>query len=239
MEGLQGIALGFALKDPTLLARAVRNLADPDSTVDLRVLERELGTLLGEFGDAGGMSPEVMRQVLAVMDRHDLEAPGQMVLLSRTLLTLEGTLRGLDPSFELAREAERIVGLEHGMVPDEIEELAKREVIRALPALRTMPDHMETLANQLRSGRLTVRTERYNTGDRKVVDQWVSRALLAVTGGIGAMAAAILLAAAALTRDSDIRLALWVLGFTGIMLGAVLLMRSAAVSLRRLPLRDD
>ena len=50
-----------------------------------------------------------MRELLAMMERHGLEPPGSMVLLSRTLLTLEGTLKVLDPGFELAPEAERIV----------------------------------------------------------------------------------------------------------------------------------
>ena len=237
LEGLQGIVLGFTMRDPNIMARAVRHLADGERSVDLRVLERELGTLLGELGDAGGLSPEVMRQVLAVMDRHDLQPPGQMVLLSRTLLTLEGTLRGLDPGFELRTQAEELVRAQHALGAEDLRELGQRELIRALPSLRTLPDHAETLANQLRAGRLTVRTERFATHDRAVVDQWLNRALVAVAGSFGSVASGIVLAAGALAHDHGVRLALWVLGFSGLALSGVLVMRTVAQSLRGLPAR--
>lgn len=42
--------------------------------------------------------------MLDVMQRHGLEVPEAMTV-SRALLTLEGTLRTIDPSFNLAHEA--------------------------------------------------------------------------------------------------------------------------------------
>jgi ubiquinone biosynthesis protein len=239
LEGLQGIALGFAMSDPTLLARAVRHLADDDSSTDLRALERDVGVLLGEVGAEGGLGPAVMRELLALMERHGLEPPGSMVLLSRTMLTLEGTLKVLDRGFELAPEAERIVARDQSPISGDPQELIQHELLRALPALRTMPDHAETLANQLRAGRLAVRTERYAGGDRAVVEQWVNRLLVLVAGGLGAITSAILLAAGSLARDHDVRTALWVLGFSGLTLAAALLMRTVAQSLHGLPVRSD
>jgi ubiquinone biosynthesis protein len=239
LEGLQGIALGFAMSDPTVLARAVRHLADDDRSTDLRALERDVGVLLGEVGEEGGLGPAVMRELLALMERHGLEPPGSMVLLSRTMLTLEGTLKVLDPGFELAPEAERIVAGDRSAVSGDPEALIQHELLRALPALRTMPDHAETLANQLRAGRLSVRTERYAGGDRAVVEQWVNRLLVLAAGGLGAITSAILLAAGSLARDHDVRTALWVLGFSGLTLAAALLMRTVAQSLHGLPVRSD
>jgi ubiquinone biosynthesis protein len=239
LEGLQGIALGFALTDPTVLARAVRHLADDDRSTDLRALERDVGILLGEVGEEGGLGPAVMRELLALMERHGLEPPGSMVLLSRTMLTLEGTLKVLDPGFELAPEAERIVAGDRSAVSGDPQALVQHELLRALPALRTMPDHLETLANQLRGGRLSVRTERYADHDRAVVEEWVNRLLVLAVGGLGAITSAILLAAGSLARDHDVRTALWVLGFSGLTLAAALLMRTVAQSLHGLPVRSD
>jgi ubiquinone biosynthesis protein len=225
------------MKDPSILARSVRHLADDERSVDLRVLERELGTLLGEVGAAGGFSPEVMRQILAVMDRHDLPPPGQMVLLSRTLLTLEGTLRGLDSRFQLSTEAEELVREEHAVGAQDLRGLVERELTRVLPSLRTLPDHAETLANQLRAGRLTVRTERFATQDRAVVEQWLNRALVAVAGAFGSVASGLVLVAGALDHHHGTRLAMLVLGFSGLALSGVLVMRTVAQSLRGLPAR--
>jgi ubiquinone biosynthesis protein len=238
LEALQGIALGFTMRDASIVARAVRHLTGED-IVDLRPLERDLAALLGEVGATGGLSPAVMSGVLDAMERHDLKPPGSMVLLGRTLLTLEGTLRVIDPTFELASEANELIA---GPSRDEFadpEEVIRREVLHALPALRTLPDHAETLAGQLRAGRLSVRTEHYAGGDRKVVDEWVNRVLVAAVGGVGSLTAGVLLVAGSLADDAAVRDTLWSLGFTGLTFGLVLLMRSAAQSLRRLPLRSD
>jgi ubiquinone biosynthesis protein len=238
LEGLQGIALGFTLRDPSLLARAVRGLTGEDIT-DLRPLERDLARLLGEVGAEGGMSPAVLNGVLDTMEGHGLKPPGSMVLLGRTLLTLEGTLRVVDPSFDLAPAASQLLAGERREDLADPEELIRREVVRALPALRSLPDHAETLAGQLRAGRLTVRTERYAGGDRHVVDEWVHRTLVAAVGGVGAVASATLLVAGSLNGTGTVRDVLLGIGFAGITFALVLLLRSAAQSLRRLPVRTD
>ena len=68
-------------------------------------------------------------------------------------------------------QSRQIVSTDHREAFGTPEELLKREAIRALPSLRTLPDHAETLANQLRSGRMTVRTEHFSGGDYKAVDR--------------------------------------------------------------------
>jgi ubiquinone biosynthesis protein len=238
LEGLQGIALGFTVRDPSMVARAARHLTG-DDVLDLRPLERDLSTLLGEVGADGGLSPAVMTGVLDAMQRHDLTPPGSMVLLGRTLLTLEGTLRVIDPSFELAKTASSLLKGESRDELTDPQELIKHELMHALPALRTLPEHAETILSQVRAGRLTVRTERYSGSDRNVVDQWVDRVLVAAIGGVGAVASAVLLVAGSLTSREGVRDTLWFLGFSGLTFAIVLLMRSAAQSIRRLPLRRE
>jgi len=238
LEGLQGIAFGFTVRDPSMVARAARHLTGGD-VLDLRPLERDLAHLLGEVGADGGLSPAVMTGVLDAMQRHDLTPPGSMVLLGRTLLTLEGTLRVIDPSFELAKTASSLL---RGESRDELadpQELIQRELMHALPALRTLPEHAETIAAQVRAGRLTVRTEHYSGSDRNVVDQWVDRVLVAAIGAVGAVASSVLLVAGSLTSRAGVRDTLWFLGFSGLTFAIVLLMRSAAQAIRRLPVRRD
>jgi ubiquinone biosynthesis protein len=238
LEGLQGIAFGFTLRDPSILARSVRLLTGEEVT-DLRPLERDLARLLGEVGAVGGMSPAVLNGVLDTMEKHGLKPPGSMVLLGRTLLTLEGTLRVIDPAFELAPAASELLAGERRDELADPEEVIRREIIRALPALRSLPDHAETLAGQLRTGRLTVRTERYAGGDRRVVDEWVHRLLIAAVAGLGAIASGVLLVAGSLNTIDGVRYTLLGIGFAGLTFALVLLMRTTAQSLRHLPVRSD
>jgi ubiquinone biosynthesis protein len=228
-EALQGFAIGFSLRDASAIARAVRHLVGDDQ-LDLRLLERDLQVVLGEV-EGGGLGPAAMAGVMDVMEHHGLRPPSSMLLLSRTLLTLEGTLKTLDPGFHLPSEAERLVGREHHDTLGTPEEIVRREVVRMLPALRTLPEHAETLATQLRAGRLVVRTERYAGSDRAVVEEWVSRALLVTASGFGAITSGAVLVAGSLARNTVVRDAMWTLGFSGLTGAAVMLMRTVAQAL--------
>ncbi len=226
---LQGFAIGFSLRDASVVARAVRHLVGDDQ-LDLRLLERDLAVLLGEV-DGGGFSPAVMGGVMEVMDHHGLRPPRSMLLLSRTLLTLEGTLTTIDSGFELASEAERLVGIDQPGDRDSPEEILRRELVRMLPALRTLPEHAEALATQLRSGRLAIRTERYTGPDRPVVEGWLNRVLVLTASAAGALTSGALLVAGSLSPVKGVRDALWTLGFSGLTGTAILLMRTVAQAL--------
>ncbi len=228
-EALQGIALGFSINDSSILARSVRYLVGHDE-FDLRQLERDLSILLGEV-QAGGLSPAALAGMVDVMERHGLRPPRQMLLLSRTLITLEGTLKTIDPTFELSTEASALVADEQEEMIGAPAELIRKELTRALPALRTLPEYAEALSSQLRAGRLVVRTERYAGGDRNVVNGWLNRALVAFSGAAGAVSSGIVLVAGSLSPDPGVRDSLWVLGFIGLTGATVLLMRTIAQSL--------
>ena len=80
-----------------------------------------------------------------------------MSTLSRAMLTLEGTLRIIDPAFDIAREVT-------GLMPDfadqkqaAVQQQLQRELMRALPSLRTLPGHVEAIASQMRTGHLSIR----------------------------------------------------------------------------------
>jgi ubiquinone biosynthesis protein len=236
-EALQGLALGMSLRDASILARSVRHLVGDDE-MDMRQMERDLSILLGEI-EVGGMSPVAMLGVIDVMERHGLRPPRSMLLLSRTLVTLEGTLRTLDPAFNLPTEAQELVKAEQGEDFDNLEELLKKEVIHLLPALRTLPEHAEALATQLRAGRMTVRTERYAGGDRAVVENWLNRIFVLAAGGLGALAAGTVLVAGSLTTVVGVRDALWTLGFGGLTGSAILLFRTVAQALHAQATRQD
>ena len=161
------------------------------------------------------------------------------MLLSRTLLTLEGTLRVIDPDFHLPTQAAELMATDP--LGDRLNprELLQRELVRSLPALRTLPEHAEALAGQLRGGRLVVRSERYGGGDRVVVDAWVDRFLVAAMGGVGALTSATVLLAGSLAPDRDVRTGLWVLGISGLTATTVLLLRTVAQGLHRQSVQGD
>lgn len=147
------------------------------------------------------------------------------------MLTLEGTLNTIQPGFELASEAEQLVGLDQQQELGGAEGMLRKELMRALPALRTLPEHAEALATQLRSGRLVPRTERYAGSDRAVVEDWLNRGLVATAAAAGALTSGVILVAGSLSTVTGVRDALWTLGFSGLTGSSVLLMRTVAQAL--------
>jgi ubiquinone biosynthesis protein len=230
-RALQDIAIGMSAGEPSVVARAVRHLAGADATADLQVLESDIGQLMVET--SGGFDPAVIGQVVAVMTRHGMRVPPSMTSLSRALLTLDGTLKVIDPRFELAVEATAAADALRGPDGAEAGDLVQQELQRALPALRTLPGHLDELATQLRSGRLSVRVERFADRDERVVSAWIDRVLVGLFGCIGLVASGLLLVAAELATTRDIRLALQAIGFIGVVFSSVLFMRSVAQVLRR------
>jgi ubiquinone biosynthesis protein len=239
LDGLRGMALGVATGDPGMVARAARDMSGDEVLVDLRSLENDIGAQLAQLDGGRGIDPRLITAVLRVMDRHGMRAPASITLLARALITLEGTLKMLSPGFDFGRASVALVGAEGQEMFGTPQEMLQREVLRAMPSLRTLPDHAETLANQLRAGRMTVRTEHYSGPDGVIVDAWVDRFVLTIIGGAGAVASAVLLFAAAATDNDKVRVTLWILGFAGMGFATILLMRAAARALRRHPGRID
>ncbi len=236
LEGMQTLALGIGMKDPMLLARAVRRMAgDEGDAADPRSLEYDLGAILTDQLRAGGFDPGSLQSVLQVMQRHGMRIPASLTLLSRALITLEGTLRAVDPQFDLAVETTQV--LESGSQATDITGLRERlhkEVVRALPSLRALPEHAEEIGLQLRTGRLGVRVERYAGRDEEVVDTWIDRITFAALGAVGLVSSAVLLLAGSLTSDNDdIAIVLRSVGFLGLAIAVTMQMRTVAQLLRR------
>jgi ubiquinone biosynthesis protein len=234
LEALQEMAIGFQLNDPVVLARATNHLAGGDEAGDSRALEADIGLVLTEGLGTGSFDPQAMSMMLEVMQRHGLEVPGAMTVLSRALLTLEGTLRTIDPTFNLAHEATALLPELAGQQSDVLQQQLEKEVVRALPSLRTLPAHAEAIAAQLRRGSLSMRIERFSGNDRAAMDEWVDRVVFAAVGLIGLVGSALLLVAAALVdTDDDFATALQVIGFAGIIVTSVIQMRVVAQIFRR------
>jgi ubiquinone biosynthesis protein len=236
-RALEEIAVGLGVSDPAIVARAVRRLAGAEATADLPALESDIGQLMTKT--SGGIDPAVISDVLGVMTRHGLSVPASMISLSRALLTLDGTLRVIDPQFDLASETATRAADLGPTEPDELADLLGQEVRRSLPVLRNLPEHIDEIATQLRFGRARIHVERFSGDDRRVVSTWLDRALLTLLACFGLLGSSLLLVAAGLVGRGDTRTTLQALGFIGLVVSAILAMRVVARILRRERLGAD
>ena len=239
LEGLQLLAGGFMSRDAAMMARAVRRMVGTQGTrLDIAAVETDMAGILSHFGAGAGFDPSVLSEVALSLTRYGVAAPAALTVLARAALTLEGTLGVMDPGFAMGQRARPLIqSLAQDQIPDDPQQFLMNELQHAAPSLRTMPGLAEDLALQARAGRLTLRSERYATGDRVVVDGWIDRILEVVIGVVGLVTSVLLLAAGVIAEGSQVSVYLYGLGFAGLFVTTVMLLRALAQIQKRGQLR--
>lgn len=234
LRALQLVGLGMATADTSMIARGLREMAGAAGPgVDLMTLESEISRLLSEQLSGAGFDPRALQDLLTVMERQGMPVPPAFTLIARAVVTLEGTLRGIDPGFNLAASATEqfTSGLQDG--GGDPASVAQRELLRALPSLRTLPGLAEDIALQLRSGLVRVDVETFSAARRAAVTAWVDQVLFAAIGGVGLLVSVLLLVGAGLADPHPGTTALFAIGWIGLVLATVMLLRVVAQIVRR------
>lgn len=237
MDALRLMGAGLMTREPALLARALRVLAGSAADgLDPQALEAEISVVLSERLRAGGFDPKGLQEIIDVMRRHDLPVPATFTVLARALLTLEGTLRTLDPGLDTAAAASKQLGTAMKSQGD-MRAVAQAEFLRALPSLRALPALVEDIGLQARSGRLRLELDPVAGRTQGQVTRWIDQVMFTVVAGLGLVASSVLLVGAAIAADptqDNIGLdALRVVGWLGLVFSGVMLMRVVAQILRR------
>jgi ubiquinone biosynthesis protein len=234
MEALQLMVGGLATHQPALIARGLRSMSGSvGESMDSQALEAELSRLLSEQMHAGGFDPRSLQQIIGVMRTHELPVPSTLTLLARALLTLEGTLRVVDPRMDLAVAAQSQLGATVDAQASEPREIAQKELMRNLPTFRALPGLTEDIALQLRAGRVRLHVEAFTGQSRTHLTAWIDQVLFAVVAAVGLMASALMLVGVAVSAPDRETGALTAVGYIGLVLSSAMLMRVVAQILRR------
>ena len=166
-------------EDSIAATDALLDLMDRPANLDDRELEREVGGLVVRYGQgsAPGGSAAMFGALLDLVVRHGFRVPPMLAAVFRTLGTLDGTLRLLDPDLDLMQVA-RAQGSEVAR------ELAGREAMQQqvehqlatlLPILARLPRRISRITEQLEDGTLAMNV--------RTLGHPVDRAYLAGIGG--------------------------------------------------------
>jgi ubiquinone biosynthesis protein len=212
-------------------------LAPPAGDTDTRTLQRDMGQLIVRFrggGDTAGM----INSLFGIVTRHGLRVPGQVAAAFRTLASLEGTLRLIDPALELVAAARRQAAALGGAAVT-VETMRTRltdELVDLVPILRRLPRRLDAISHDLESGRLTIRARVLaDSDDRNFVLGLAHQLIIAVLASAATVGAVVLLVAPGgppLSTDTAIRL-YPVLGWGLLFIGCVLALRALVMVFRR------
>jgi ubiquinone biosynthesis protein len=188
------LLVAASLGDAPGLRVALTEIVDMSDEADLRALERSLERMLARHMHAGGgMSAAAFQDLSMVIAQFGLRFPDWLATLIRTMVTLEGTLKTIDPTFSLVEAARAHAGDFTGakLNISGLRATIEHEAMRQMPRLRRLPERVDSLMGQAVEGRLSMRLSLF--GDPKneqVLSKLVDRMVLAILAaaiGVGSV----------------------------------------------------
>lgn len=106
-ERIADLLHALIAQDVDRTLRALDDLEIRGEDVDARALRRDVGELVASYSalnlDAIDL-PTLLRELVTLVQSHKLSLPADLVLLIRSLVTIEGVGRRLDPHFDIAAQ---------------------------------------------------------------------------------------------------------------------------------------
>lgn len=233
MEAVIDMLIALTRGDASLLRDGVERVADVGAHVSRDKLERSLARLLADhIGVGGSVDVRALADLVPVLGAFEIELPGDLVVLMRALVTLDGTLGVLSPGFSVVAAGKQLAEKEAAERSEgDPQQVLTEALVGELPVLRRLPaDIGRTLALASR-GSLQIRTVASEDDSRFTRTMW-NRTLLAGIGSTFCVVSVLLMSLRiGPTVGHDTRLVV-LLGVGGLGLGAVLLMRVVAAVVR-------
>ena len=194
-EALQDLVLAIERGDPDGLRDALLELSARPDEVDEQQLSRALGQFMARHLTPG-VAPDVamFTDLFRLVARYGLTIPPDVAGVFRALATLDGTLRGIDPSFDLVAEARSFATGRLGTraLPRQTGE----ELLALLPTLKRLPRRLDRISAALEHGRFGVNVRLLaDERDRRVITTLVHQSLLAFLGATTGIMGVLLLGA--------------------------------------------
>lgn len=230
------LLVSASLGDAAGLRVALTEIVDINDDADLRALERALERMLARHMHAGGgMTAAAFQDLSIVIAQFGLRFPDWLATLIRTMVTLEGTLKTIDPSFSLV-EATRdhagdFTGTKLGI--SGLRATIEHEAMRQMPRLRRLPERVDSLLGQAVNGRLSMRLSFF--GDPKneqVLSKLVDRMVLAVLAAAIGVGSVLLIDVQVGPKLGGHTILNEVLGYVGLAAASILALRVIAGVIR-------
>jgi ubiquinone biosynthesis protein len=220
-------------RDVGLLRDAIERVAEVQNSDRPEELERALARLLADHVRVTGVvEPSVLQDLVATLARFGIRLPADLVVLSRALVTVDGTLRVLAPELSLVSAATETMTSTTAPAPLDRDAMIRDEILDALPHLRRLPDRIDRILTLTSRGELRIRSI-VDEDARRILRTLANRALLVAAGAAFLVVAAVLLVARdpGPTVGGDTGL-YEIFGYFGLLAGSVLLLRVVAAVTR-------
>ncbi|HEX9854713.1 MAG TPA: AarF/UbiB family protein [Acidimicrobiia bacterium] len=232
-EAVRDMLMAIAQSDVRLLRESLEQVADVHDALSPDQLERALARLLAEtIRPTGSLEPTVLQELVRTVSQFGLRLPGELILMSRALVTLDGTLRVVAPGFSLGAAAAEMMTTPTARQYLDPQGMLREWVLSALPHIGHLPARVDRVLSLAGRGDLRVRSVMDEDGGR-LLRTLANRGLLSLIGSVFLVAASLLL----ISDDPGPIVASGVglfdvFGYGGLLAGSVLLLRVVAAVVR-------
>jgi ubiquinone biosynthesis protein len=226
---LRGMLVALERRHPTMLREALLDIAELRHGVDEERLERILAQLLvRRFSPGMTVGAELFGDIFRILLDFGVVFPPDISGLFRALVTLEGMLLQLAPTFRMLDETRALAAewFKEALSPPSVRQVAVDELLALLPSLRRLPRRLDRIATAAEQGRLSVNVRLFaDARDTQIVMRLVSQLVLAFLGaGIGLMAV-LLLGTAGGPMVARVMSVFDLFGYLGLVVSAILILR--------------
>lgn len=197
-SALQGLLVALRNRDPRLLADAISGVTTVRDVTGQESLERALARfLVTRLAPGMPVSAKLLEDLFRLLLDFRLVFEADLAGVFRAIITLEGTLRVIDPEFNVIEEAQHAAGDLFGahIKVDSVADAVRTELVDALPLLRRVPRHVDRIAIGLQRGNLSVHARPLaDPRDVQILAGLVERVVLALLASGIAIASVMLLA---------------------------------------------
>ncbi|WP_424637884.1 ABC1 kinase family protein [Embleya sp. AB8] len=227
--GLQDLLVALGRADPAAMADALLQVVTRPATLDEQRLQRALGRFMARHLSAG-LAPDLamFTDLFRLVSAFELTVAPEIAAVFRALATVEGTLTGLEPGFDIFAEAREYAGghIAEQLHPTGLRDAATGELLHLLPVLRRLPRRFERVAGALEEGRLGVNVRLLaDERDRRMLTSMLHQTLLTVLGATAGIMAVLLLGTHGGPQVRDSVGLYQVLGYNLLVVSCVLVLR--------------
>ncbi|WKA53036.1 ABC1 kinase family protein [Planococcus shixiaomingii] len=239
-DGVIRFIIGVQQNDASVLYEAITMLVDEHDHIDRQKFEQALGQLLLKISYVDAIPTKELIQALFQLVRHfGLSFYPSVGTALRSLITLDGTLHLIDPTFDMFTEAKTFAKKYKSAAfkkpfkdPRIIKERLEDELTLLIPELLNIPKRLDHLLQRVEGGKVILHhdvfSDKKNSG---FILQLFSRFVLLMTGITFGLVSAALLAIAQFI-DAAFAVYLNIAAYTGLFLCVILLVRLSIQAIR-------
>jgi len=185
-ERIAALLIGLLAQDTDRVLKALHDLEIRGEQTDQRALRRDIGEMVLAYSDLKLDTIDLSKllgELVQLVRHHRLVIPLDLILLIRSLVTIESVGRRLDPHFDIAAEARPFVQelTRKRYSPSRFLTIAAHTVEDLQQLVTLLPEVLNEALESIRQGELTVKFDLH--GFEKLVKQ-ITRAANSLAAGV-------------------------------------------------------